>query len=400
VACSGDHEGHTGLIRTAVHTVLVAPDSFKGSLSAHEAAEAMGEGVLHSLPDSRVIRHPVSDGGEGLCEVLTPALGGTIRRSTVSGPLAGQRVEARWGYAPANRTAVIEMAEAAGLLLVPPERRDPRLTTTRGVGELIRLALEEGARTLIVGIGGSATTDGGAGMAQALGIRFLDGNGQPLGPGGAALTALQTIDISGLLPALRTVSVIVACDVRNPLTGPEGAAAVFGPQKGASPADVALLDAALQNYRRRVREATGIDVQTAPGSGAAGGLGAGLLAFCRAELRSGIDVVLDATRFDDSLRTADLVLTGEGRIDAQSGYGKAVSGVVRRSRAAGKPVLAVVGSMSGNPEEYTGADGFDAVATLVNDETPVEEAMARAAETLRVRVASLIRSYLDRGPDA
>lgn len=400
MARSGNHEGHTGLIRTGVHTVLVAPDSFKGSLSAREAAEAMGEGVLQSLPASRVIRHPVSDGGEGLCEILTPALGGTIRRSTVSGPLPGQRVEARWGYARASHTAVIEMAEAAGLLLVAPERRDPKRTTTRGVGELIRHALEEGARTLIVGIGGSATTDGGAGMAQALGVRFLDADGRTLEPGGAALADLRTIDAAGLLPALRTASVIVACDVRNPLTGPEGAAAVFGPQKGASPADVVLLDAALQNYRRHLREATGIDVQAVPGSGAAGGLGAGLLAFCHAQLRSGIDVVLDATRFDDSLRGADLVMTGEGRIDAQSGYGKALSGVLRRSRAAGKPVLAVVGSMAGGPEEFTGADGFDAVTTLVNDETPLEEALARAAPTLRERAASLIRSFMERGPDA
>jgi glycerate kinase len=323
-----------------------------------------------------------------------------MRSAPVSGPLPGQLVEAHWGYAPATRTAVIEMAEASGLLLVPSGRRDPKLTTTRGVGELIRKALEEGARTIIVGIGGSATTDGGAGMAEALGVRFLDAAGAPLPQGGAALGRLRAIDRTEAHPGLREARVIVACDVRNPLTGPEGAAAVFGPQKGATPEDVALLDGALENYRRVVLEATGIDVQTVPGSGAAGGLGAGLLAFCGAELQSGIDVVLDATHFDDSLRLADLVLTGEGRIDAQSGSGKAVSGILKRAQAAGKPVLAIVGSVAGRPEEFTGPGGFQGIITLVNAETTPEEALARAAPLLRLRTRELILSMLGREPHA
>jgi glycerate 2-kinase len=394
VARSGHNEGKAGLSRADIHTVLLAPDSFKGSLTAGEAASAMGEGVLEVLPSARLLLHPVSDGGEGLCDILTPALEGTIQQSTVPGPLPGEMVRARWGYSPSRSTAIIEMAEASGLLLIPPPRRDPKVTTTRGVGELIRLALASGARKIIVGIGGSATTDGGAGMAEALGVRFLDGNGENLPPGGAALAGLRTIDLSGITPALRDVRVIAACDVRNPLLGPEGAASVFAPQKGASPADVILLEQALENYRDRIRDFLGIDVQSVPGSGAAGGLGAGLLAFCRAELRSGIDILLDATRFDQKLRTADLVLTGEGRIDTQSGFGKALSGVLKRSRAAGKPVLAVVGSMAGMKDDYLGPDGFDDLSALVHHETSVEEAMARAVPILRTRTSSLIRSFL------
>lgn len=390
MARAGVYERGQTIVHDREISVLIAPDSYKGSLSAQEAAEAMREGVRVALPAARVVMIPLSDGGEGLLNVLLPTLGGKMCTTVVSGPLPGQQVEARWGYVESSHTAIVEMAEAAGLGLVPEDKRDPLVTTTFGVGELVKHALDCGARTLLIGIGGSATNDGGAGMAQALGVRLLDDAGNVLPRGGAALLRLASIGMEGIDPRVKEATIHVACDVRNPLTGPEGASAVFGPQKGASPGDVALLDAALTRYRELLQNTVHIDVQQAAGSGAAGGLGAGLLAFCGAALRPGIDLVLDRTGFDVALAKADLVLTGEGRIDGQTRYGKVLSGVLFRAQRLGIPVAAIVGDIDGKRSDFVGAKGFLDLAILVDEHITAHEAMAHAGLHVRRKTAELV----------
>ncbi len=379
--------------------ILVAPDSFKGSLSAAEAARAIGMGIRDLSSGAVVTEHPISDGGEGMMDVLLGSLSGTVQVTEVAGPVPGSRVNARWGLSGDGHVAIIEMAQAAGLTLVPANLRDPRQTSTKGVGELIKAALEAGATSLLVGIGGSATNDGGAGMAEALGVRFLDANGRDLLPGGAALHELHSIDTSGIDQRLRSTEVVVACDVQNPLVGPDGASAVYAPQKGASRADVSNLDAALQRYREVLLESTGVDVQQVPGSGAAGGLGAGLLVFCRATLKRGIDLILDATGFDRALLRASLVVTGEGRIDRQLGFGKALAGVLDRARKTGKPVVAVVGTMEGRREEFTGPASFLDLITLVNESTTTQQAMRDAAGLVRLRSFEIMQRIQQQFPE-
>jgi glycerate 2-kinase len=394
VAGSRNNTGEATLRRAGIRGILIAPDSFKGSLSAAEAARAIEAGLRDALPGVPLRKHPVSDGGEGLVSVLTPALRGTIQETEVSGPLPGQRVRARWGFSAGTKTAIIEMAEAAGLTLVPEVLRDPLVTTSYGVGELLRAALDTGAARVILGLGGSATNDGGSGMAEALGVRFLNASGATIGRGGGALKDLVSVDTGGIDGRLKDLDIIVACDVRNVLVGPEGASAVFGPQKGASPRGVAQLDRGLEIYAGVLTRGVGIDVRNVPGSGAAGGLGAGLLAFCHAELKRGIDVVLDATGFDAELEAADLVITGEGKIDRQSRFGKALSGILERATKTGKPVLAVVGQMEGSPGEFCGPEGFVDIETLVNRHTPVETAMANASRLIHLRVVELLQRFI------
>lgn len=390
MARPGVHARGRTIGRNGPISILIAPDSFKGSLSAEEAAQAMREGVRDALPDARVRIIPLSDGGEGLLSVLLPALGGELCTSMVCGPMPDQRIKARWGYVESSRTAIVEMAEAAGLGLVPVGVRNPLIATTFGVGELITCALDRGARTLLIGIGGSATNDGGAGMAQALGVQLRDDAGKEIARGGAALLRLCSIETGGIDPRLNSTAVLVACDVRNPLTGPEGSSAIFGPQKGASPGDVALLEAALTRYRELLRTAARIDVEHTAGSGAAGGLGAGLLAFCGATLLRGIDLVLDQTGFDAALAGVDLVLTGEGRIDEQTRYGKVLSGVLSRAQCRGVPVAAIVGDMKGSRGDFVGTENLLDLAVLVDADTPVQEAIANARRHIRKKTASLV----------
>ena len=387
-----------GVRITADHpyTVLVAPDSFKGSLDAHAVALAINAGVRDVLPHARVILHPIADGGEGLLDVLLPAVRGSVKETEVCGPLPGQRIRAAWGYVEGEHLAILEMARAAGLGLVPEAERDPRTTTTRGVGELIRAALDEGARSFVIGIGGSATNDGGAGMAQALGVRFLDAAGETIAQGGAGLCHLDRIDASSLDPRIEETTMVVASDVQNPLTGPEGATAVYGPQKGATPEMVTQLEQCLCRYRDVLRTQLGVDVQQIPGTGAAGGLGAGLVVFCKGRLQSGIDLVLDVTRFDEKLKEADLVITGEGRVDAQTRHGKALNGLLHRTVAAGIPVLAVAGQVDGDRALLTGPGGFADIISLVDAATSPQKAMANAAELVRERVSAIIRRYMHR----
>ncbi len=357
--------------------IVVAPDSFKGSLTALEACRAVERGLRRVWPDVEVAGVPMADGGEGTTQSLVDATGGRWVNCEVTDPL-GRPVWARYGILSDGGTAVIEMAAASGLPLVPEGRRDPKVTSTRGTGELIAHALDGGCRQLIVGIGGSATNDGGAGMAQALGARLLDAEGQELRPGGAELVRLERIDIAGMHPAVRACRVMVACDVTNPLCGPLGASAVYGPQKGASPSDVDLLDAGLQRFADVVHRDLGRDVAAMPGAGAAGGLGAGLVAFLGAELAPGVEIVARAVSLDARIAEADLVITGEGRIDAQTGFGKTVAGVAAAARRHGVPAVALCGSLAGD----AGSLGLDLALPAPDGPMDLAEAMGRAEPLL------------------
>ena len=369
--------------------ILIAPDSFKGSLSALAAAEAMERGLLTVFPEASVTKVPIADGGEGTVEALVAATGGSIRRTLVQGPLL-EPVEAIWGILGDGVTAVIEMAAASGLPLVPRDRRDPRLTSTIGTGQLIKAALDAGLGKLIIGIGGSATNDGGTGMARALGARFLDANDRELPQGGSALAGLARIDLGGLDHRLATAELLVACDVDNPLTGPRGASAVYGPQKGASPAMVAELDAALGRFAQVAAQATCRDVARRDGAGAAGGLGAGLLFFTQARLRPGVEIVLEATGFEALVQGTDLVITGEGRTDAQTAMGKAPVGVAAVAQRWGVPVLCLSGGLGEGAEEVL-ALGIGALMSIVPQAMPLEECMARGAELTEAAAARACR---------
>jgi glycerate 2-kinase len=357
--------------------VVVAPDKFEGSLSAGEAAAAIEAGLRRARPDAEVLRLPVGDGGAGTLEaVLASGFERVPVRAT--GP-TGEPVDA--AIAAQGRRAFVEMAEASGLKRLPGGRRAPLRATTYGTGELLRAALDRGAAEIVLGIGGSATTDGGAGMAAALGARLLDAAGAELPPGGATLLRLARIDTAGLDRRLRRVRVTVACDVDNPLVGPEGAAAVYGPQKGAGPDDVLLLDSALRRYSRVLADDLGLDLAGIPGAGAAGGLGAGAIAFCGAELRPGIDLVLELIGFERAVEGADLVVTGEGKLDAQSLRGKAPVGVARAAGAHGVPVVALAGAVEVADRELRAA-GFEEAHALLELEPDPERAMAEAAPLL------------------
>jgi glycerate kinase len=349
----------------------------------------MERGVRAVFPHAEVITVPIADGGEGTVAALLDATHGQPRTTGVRGPL-GEPVEAVWGVLGDGRSAVIEMAAASGLPLVPRERRDPALASTFGTGQLVRAALEEGLSPLVVGIGGSATNDGGAGFARALGVRFLDADGRELAEGGAALAALARIDLRGLDPRLASTEVLVACDVDNPLTGPRGASAVFGPQKGASPAMVAQLDAALGTYARVASAATGREVAQRPGAGAAGGLGAGLMYFTKARLMPGVELVLEATGFDALLAGVTLVLTGEGRTDGQTAMGKAPVGVAAAAKRHGIPVVCLSGGL-GEGADAVLAQGIDALAAVVPGPMALEEAMANGEALIEAAAARVCR---------
>lgn len=363
--------------------IVVAPDSFKGSASAREVAEALATGLRRALPEATVETVPMADGGEGTVEAMVVATGGRFVDVEVTGPL-GEPVTARFGMLGDGKTAVVEMAAASGLPLVPPARRNPLVTTTYGTGELIRAALDRGARRIVIGIGGSATVDGGVGMAEALGARFLDAHGRRLEPGGGALVRLERIDLASLDPRVRQTELLVACDVSNPLYGPDGAACVFGPQKGATPEMVAVLDAGLRRLADVIRRDLGVDVSALPGAGAAGGLGAGLVAFCGARLRPGVELVIEAVDLPARLQGADLVVTGEGALDRQTRFGKTPAGVGRLARRLGIPAVAVVGGIGeGVDRALLDECGLVAVCSIVPRPMPLEQAVAEAVPLLQ-----------------
>lgn len=369
--------------------IVIAMDSFKGSVSAQCAGEALERGMRRGAHTLEIVKLPVTDGGEGLLEVLHMAKGGEFHSLEVHGP-QGKPVQAKYLRLP-DHTAVIESAQACGLTLLEESERDPLGTSTYGVGELIRKALDDGCRKILIGLGGSATNDGGAGLAQALGVQLLDAQGRQLPPGGGALSHLKEIRCEKLDPRLKECSIQAACDVTNVLSGPNGAAVVYGPQKGATPEQVEQLDQALGHYGSLILETLGLDMEACPGSGAAGGLGSGLLAFCGAELRSGIDIILDAVSFEDNLAGADLVVTGEGKIDGQTTQGKVVAGVARRAKAAGDiPVVAVVGNIGDDVREIF-SQGIDAIVPISTGPMTLEESIQRAEELLEESGERLIR---------
>lgn len=369
--------------------VVIAPGAFKHSLSAAEAGRRIGAGLERSLLQIELHYTPIADGGNGTLDAFLAA-GGERYALTVTGPL-GAPVQAAWALLPDGETAVVEMALASGMELLPRSALDPLRATTYGTGELMQAALDAGARRVIVGMGGSATVDGGAGCLQALGVRLLDAAGQAVGPGGGALAQVATIDTGALDPRWREVEVIIASDVDNPTLGPNGAAAVFGPQKGATPADVETLERGLRHFFTLVADTLGVDVRDTPGGGAAGAFSAGLMAFLGGRIVSGIDLVLDYGGFDAHLRDADLVVTGEGQMDAQTVQGKGPIGVARRAAAAGVPTVALVGGLRADDALLHEA-GLAAVLPIVTHPMPLDEAIARAGEL--VEQAALRLGYL------
>ncbi|MCH7907789.1 MAG: glycerate kinase [Chloroflexi bacterium] len=372
--------------------IVIAPQGFKGSLTALQVALAIETGVRRVVPDAETLLVPAADGGDGTLQALVDSSGGSVEMATVSDPL-GRPVEAAWGAMGDGKTAVIEMARASGLALLSLDELDPLNSTTYGTGELFRAALDAGYRRFIVGIGGSATNDGGAGLAQALGISLLDADGDELPRGGAALARIDRVDMSNFDERLRGAEVTVACDVNNPLCGDDGASAVFGPQKGATPESVKQLDAALTRFADVVERDLDVAVRLRPGAGAAGGLGAGLMAFLDARLAAGVDIVLDAIGLDDALDGADLVITGEGRIDHSTIFNKTPVGVAERAKKRAIPVLAIAGSL-GEGYRETHDKGIDAAFPLVSGPMSLDDAIANTADLLAAVAEEIMRTVL------
>ncbi|MBD3182587.1 glycerate kinase [Candidatus Poribacteria bacterium] len=369
--------------------IVVAPDSFKGSLTALEAAQAIETGIRRVLPHAVVDKVPMADGGEGTVQALVDATDGQIITQQVKDPL-GNLIKADFGILGDRETAVIEMATASGLPLVPEDKRNPMLTTTYGTGQLIKAALEKGCKNLIVGIGGSATVDGGAGMAQALGAKLLDKDGKEIPTGGGGLKNLHSVDVSQLDSRISSASVVVACDVDNPLVGPKGGPAVYGPQKGATPEMVEKLDAYLDRYADIIKRDLGVDVKEAPGAGAAGGLGAGLMAFLNAELKSGVDIVIEASGLAKHLDDADLVITGEGKIDSQTIYGKTPIGVAKTAKKFGLPVIGIAGGIA-DDASVVYEHGIDALISIISYPMTLEKAVKNADQLLADAAERAIR---------
>ncbi|MDG5471544.1 glycerate kinase [Jeotgalibacillus sp. ET6] len=372
--------------------IVCAPDSFKESMSAYEVCLSIEKGFKKVFPEAEYVLLPIADGGEGTVHSIKAATGGEILMVNVTGPL-GEPVKAFYGLTGDRKTAVIEMAAASGLHLVPAERRNPLNTTTRGTGELIKHALDQGVETIVLGLGGSATNDGGAGMAQALGVKLFDRSGQELSPGGAALNRLASIDTSALDPRLKQVKIKAACDVTNPLTGPHGASTVFGPQKGADEAMVAQLDQSLEHYAMVLEKELNKKVDRVEGAGAAGGFGAGIIAFLDGKLTSGIDLVLDVIQFDEKVHDADLVITGEGRMDRQTIQGKAPVGVAKRAKICGTvKVIALAGSL-GEGYEAVYDYGIDAAFSIVNGAFSLQDALKNGEENVETTAENLARLW-------
>ena len=370
--------------------IVIAPDSFKESLTAAQAAAAIRRGFAQVWPQADYVCVPMADGGEGTAAALVAACGGQWAEATVDDPL-GRSVNARYGVLP-DGSAVMEMAEASGLHLLAPSERNPLYTSSYGTGQLLAAALARGARQIILGIGGSATNDGGAGMAQALGIRLLDAQGQDLPRGGGALAQLARIDTSGSLPALAAAHIRVACDVTNPLTGTHGASAVFGPQKGATAEMVQALDSGLQHFAALAARDLGLDIQSPAGAGAAGGMGGGVLLLPDARLQAGVKIVMEAVGLAEKVQDADLVITGEGRMDAQSVHGKTPIGVAHTAKAFGKPVIAIVGCLR-EDYEVVYAQGIDAVFPIIRQLGSLEEILQHGRDNLVSAAQNVARIY-------
>jgi glycerate kinase len=360
--------------------IVIAPDSFKGSLTAGQAAAYIERGIRRVFPSCTVDRIPVADGGEGTVEAMVSATGGKMVRKRVLGPL-GDEVEGIFGILGDGRTAVIETASASGLTLIPPGRRNPMTASTFGTGQLIMEALDRGCRKFIIGLGGSATVDGGAGLLSALGVEFTDRSGRRIPAGGGGLELLSSIDPSGMDKRIRDSEVLIACDVDNPLCGDRGAARVFGPQKGATRQMVKLLDKNLRNLADVIMKVTGRDVCSIPGAGAAGGIGAGMTAFLNASLVTGVDIILEAVGFEERVKNAGLAITGEGSMDYQTLHGKAPIGVARIAKRYGVPVVALTGGVKGDISPLY-EEGITAVVSICSRPMSLQQAMSEAGDLL------------------
>ena len=361
--------------------ILIAPQSYKGSISAIKVAEAIKQGALNIFPDIKSLIIPVADGGDGTLETLVESTNGTIHNSNATGPL-GNSIPVIWGTLGDSKTAIIEMARISGLALVPQNKRNPYYTTSYGLGEIIKEALDLGYRKFIIGIGGSATNDGGAGMAQALGAKLTDENKKPIDLGGLALNEITKIDISGIDPRINESEILVACDVNNPLCGPNGASFIYGPQKGASPEMVKTLDDALYHFGSQLIRDTGINIMEIEGSGAAGGIGGGMVGFLNAKLKPGIEIVLDSLDFDKSLKNVELVITGEGQIDFQTVFSKAPIGVAKHAKKYNIPVIAICGSL-GEIYQDVHSHGIDAVIPIIPKPMDLKNASDNAYELIK-----------------
>ena len=369
--------------------IVIAPDSFKDSLSAEKVADAIAAGLAEVLPHAHLVKCPMADGGEGTVEAIVAAGNGQLRRNQVQGPL-GEPVEAHWGWLPDSHTAIIEMAEASGLQLVAPAQRDACISSTYGTGELIRAALDAGARRVILAIGGSATNDAGAGALQALGLGLFDDQGNSLARGGLALAGVVRIDLTGLDPRLTEVRFEIAADVNNPLCGEHGASAIFGPQKGASAEQVRLLDQALGHFADHCAQVLPKDVRDEPGSGAAGGLGFAAKAFFGAQFRPGVEVVAELVGLAEAVKDADLVITGEGRFDAQTLRGKTPFGVARIAQANGVPVVVLAGTL-GEGYQALYEHGINAAFAITSGPMTLQDACDRAGQLLTDRARDIAR---------
>ncbi|MGC8971387.1 MAG: glycerate kinase [bacterium] len=374
--------------------ILVAPNAFKEALSAREAGEAIKGGLLKALPNSAIVVLPIADGGDGTIEVLVEATNGQFIEKEVTGPL-GEKIKAKFGILGDGKTAVIEMARVSGLALVPKEKRNPAITTTYGVGELIKEALERGVKRILVGIGGSSTNDGGAGMAQALGVRLLDKEGRELPFGGLALRDLVSIDMSNFHPLAKQCEVIVMADVKNPLCGPEGASYVYGPQKGGTKELIEELDKALFNFAQIIKRDLNKDILNLPGAGAAGGLGGGLVAFLNAQLRPGIDVVLETLDIEEKLKGVDIVISGEGKIDGQTIFGKGPAGIAKKAKERSIPVILLGGAVDEDADILIKEGLVDALFSITRGPITLEESIRntkRQLEWVSYQIGGLIKA--------
>lgn len=369
--------------------IALAPDSFKESMTAKEACEAMERGIKKANPNINCIHVPMADGGEGTMQSLVDATNGKIYNLKVVGPL-GNEVEAEYGILGDGEIGILEMASASGIQLVPSEKRNPLITTTYGTGQLIKACLDHGVKKLLIGIGGSATNDGGAGVIQALGGKLLDKQGNELGFGGGELGKLNSINLENFDPRLKDVNIEVACDVNNPLCGEKGASNVFGPQKGATKDMVAALDDNLKHYADVIKKHLGKDVINEPGAGAAGGLGAGLMAFLNGTLKKGIEMVIEYAGLEEKVKNADMVWTGEGSIDFQTQYGKTPLGVATVAKKHNKPVIALAGRV-GEGIEILHEKGIDSIFGITKGATSLEEALEKGQENIEKTAENIIR---------
>ncbi len=377
-----------------MHTFVLAPDSFKESMSAEQACQAMQRGVLQVFPDACCIAVPMADGGEGTVEALLRSLDGQGISCMVTGPLVTQQVSTYFAIVDYGRTAVLEMAKANGIHLLAAEQRNPMLTSTYGTGEMIKQALDRGIEKIIIGLGGSVTNDGGAGMAQALGVQFFNSTGEAIQVCGGNLDQINQIDISQLDARLKNTEILIASDVNNPLCGPNGASAIFGPQKGATPEMVQQLDRNLNHYANLVEASLGISIKNVAGSGAAGGLGFGLMAFADAKLQSGVELIIEQSRLAEKIAQADYVLTGEGKIDSQTALGKTPFGVAQVAQQFNKPVLAFAGLVGEGIESLFDA-GFSQIVGINPPDCSLEEALKNGEVNLEKAVSKNIKNILE-----